>query len=631
MEKEKGKPAGAGRVLRVYMRYIKRHWLLLSAIIVTGVLLQAANLAAPLYLRQFFNTLSTAPSTSPTTMHALTTTLALIGLMWLISWLMSRLQDTANTFYEVRVMEDLYADSFSYLLEHSYGFFISNFAGTLTHRVSRFVRSFESISDTILTQFLPTFLFVSGAIGVLYLRSHVLGAILGVWAVLFILFQIYIAKIRQPSRTARAEADTKVTGTLADAISNHSTIMQFAGTSYEKGVLAGVVGIWRTATLRSWLVDGWTWGAIGLFVVAIQVGLLYGAIIYWQEGLLTVGDFVLIQSYLIGTFNQLMGIGFQLRRFYDAFAEAGEMVEILDKPHEITDKPDAKPLVVTGANIIFDDVSFSFTNVRGVLEYFNLDIPGGQKVALVGPSGAGKSTLTRLLLRMFDVKGGRIVIDGQDIREVTQESLRRAISFVPQEPILFHRSLMENIRYGREEASDAEVIEAAKKAYCNEFITQLPEQYNTLVGERGVKLSGGERQRVAIARAILKNAPILVLDEATSSLDSESESYIQKALDVLMQDKTVIVIAHRLSTIMKMDRIVVLERGAVVATGTHLELLRERGLYHKLWSIQAGGFIQDDEANGERVKDEDSLSSDSKTDEEDTDKEREAPLAPKQN
>jgi ATP-binding cassette subfamily B protein len=267
------------------------------------------------------------------------------------------------------------------------------------------------------------------------------------------------------------------------------------------------------------------------------------------------------------------------------------MVQILDRPHEITDKPGAKPLTVTDAKIVFQDVSFSFTDAREVLEDFSIAIPGGQKVALVGPSGAGKSTLTRLLLRMFDVKGGKITIDGADIRDIGQESLRRAISFVPQEPVLFHRTLMENIRYGKPDATDAEVIEAARKAHCHEFIEDLPEKYGTFVGERGVKLSGGERQRVAIARAILKNAPILVLDEATSSLDSRSEMLIQQALDVLMRGKTVLVIAHRLSTIMKMDRILVLEHGAIVADGTHAELLAQNGLYANLWSIQAGGFL----------------------------------------
>ena len=218
-------------------------------------------------------------------------------------------------------------------------------------------------------------------------------------------------------------------------------------------------------------------------------------------------------------------------------------------------------------------------------------------MALVGPSGAGKSTITKLLLRFFEVKSGTIEIDGQNISRVTQESLRNAISFVPQEPVLFHRSLLDNIRYGRCNATDEEVIEAARKAHCHEFIEKLPLKYETLVGERGVKLSGGERQRVAIARALLKDAPILVLDEATSSLDSESESLIQDALRVLMEGKTVIVIAHRLSTIMKMDRIMVLKDGAVIADGTHGELLEGGGLYHTLWNIQAGGFMVDQEGD----------------------------------
>jgi ATP-binding cassette subfamily B protein len=259
---------------------------------------------------------------------------------------------------------------------------------------------------------------------------------------------------------------------------------------------------------------------------------------------------------------------------------------------------DAKDLMVSEGKIDFKDIVFYFTKERQILENFNLSIQPREKIALVGPSGAGKSTITKLLLRMYDVIQGEITIDSQNIAAVTQESLRNAVAFVPQEPILFHRSLMENIRYGRRDASDEEVIEAAKKAHCHEFISEFPAGYETYVGERGVKLSGGERQRVAIARAILKDAPILVLDEATSSLDSESESLIQEALDFLMEHKTVITIAHRLSTIMKMDRIVVVEQGRVAAEGTHDELLRDtNGLYHKLWSIQAGGFMQDEDAN----------------------------------
>jgi ABC-type multidrug transport system fused ATPase/permease subunit len=267
------------------------------------------------------------------------------------------------------------------------------------------------------------------------------------------------------------------------------------------------------------------------------------------------------------------------------------MVELLEMPHDVQDITTATPLNVDKGRVTFRDVDFYFHETRPVLTRFNFAIESGEKVALVGPSGAGKTTITKLLLRLYDLKAGALEIDGQNIAHVTQDSLRNAIAFVPQEPVLFHRTLMDNIRYGRRDATDEEVIEAAKQAHCHEFIATLPQGYQTFVGERGVKLSGGERQRVAIARAILKNAPILVLDEATSSLDSESESLIQDALKTLMKGKTVIVIAHRLSTIMNMDRIVVMDGGSIVDQGTHAELLTKDGLYQKLWSIQAGGFL----------------------------------------
>ena len=329
-------------------------------------------------------------------------------------------------------------------------------------------------------------------------------------------------------------------------------------------------------------------------MLIIQIVLFYIATIYWGRGELTVGDFVLMQAYLITTFNRLVSINRTLRRFYDALADAQEFVAILEEPHGIQDVPNAPQLVVPQGAVDFKDVTFHFNAQQPILKSLNLSIRPGEKVALVGPSGAGKSTITKLLLRFYDVSGGAIEIDGQEIAKVTQDSLREAIAFVPQEPILFHRTLMENIRYGRRDATDEEVIEAAKQAHCHEFILGLKYQYETYVGERGVKLSGGERQRVAIARAILKDAPILILDEATSSLDSESESLIQDSLKTLMQGKTVLVIAHRLSTIMNMDRIVVIEGGDIVADGTHQELLAQGGLYQKLWSIQAGGFLKDE-------------------------------------
>ena len=325
----------------------------------------------------------------------------------------------------------------------------------------------------------------------------------------------------------------------------------------------------------------------------LVLGLMYLAIRMWQKGILTVGDFILIQTYVLNIVSRIWDFGRIVQHMYEDFADADEMTKILNTPHEIVDIPKAKGLSVKTGNIIFDKISFYYHNTRPVFKNFNLNISPKEKVALVGPSGAGKTTIVKLILRMYELSSGKITIDNQDIAKVTQESLWKNISMVPQDPILFHRSLMENIRYGKPVAKDREVILAAKLAHCHEFISGFPDGYNTYVGERGVKLSGGERQRVAIARAILRNAPVLVLDEATSSLDSESEHYIQDALAHLMRDKTVIVIAHRLSTIMKMDRIVVIDGGKIVEEGTHKQLLENKsGHYYKLWNFQAGGFIQ---------------------------------------
>ncbi|MDO8522118.1 MAG: ABC transporter ATP-binding protein [bacterium] len=615
----KRKYATSVQVLRTYYKSVIRYPLYIFLVFVGVIGLQVADLAAPWFLKEFFNLLA-SQTPDAAIVSRLLSIIVIVALIWLASWAMRRLQDFSNIQLESRVMTDLFSNAFEYLIGHSYNFFTSNFAGSLTHRVSKFARAFEVMFDAVVIQFFPTFLFVCGAVTVLYIRNHTLGLALGVWSVLFMTFQIYVAKLRQPVRAARAEADTRITGALADSISNHPTIMLFSGARHELGLFNTVVDVWRKATMRSWFTDNLIWSGIGFFMIVIEVGLMWGATVYWGRGLLSIGDFVLIQAYLMTTFDRLVSINRELRRFYDALADSSEMVYILEQKHEVSDARGALPLKISEGEIEFNDINFSFSSEKSLLVGLNLRIAPKEKVGLVGPSGAGKSTITKLLLRMFDVRGGSISIDGQSIAAVTQDSLREAIAFVPQEPVLFHRPLMENIRYGRRDASDAEVIEAARKAHCNEFILGLPEKYQSYVGERGVKLSGGERQRVAIARAILKNAPILLLDEATSSLDSESEALIQDALETLMKDKTVIVIAHRLSTIMKMDRIIVLEKGGVVAEGTHQQLLEDKGLYQKLWKIQAGGFR--DEPPPEEV-DVDEIES------EEEDKEKEPPKIPK--
>lgn len=586
--------ASAGSVFRVYWQHTHRYPGLLIMVVVSTVLIQAGELATPLYLRQFFNTIVTAVP-SDTAVNNLIQLVLVIGAISLGVWVVRRSFGFGLMYFELHIMRDLLDSGFGGLIRHSYNFFISRFAGSLTHKVNKFSRAYETMADSIILQFIPTLLFVGGAVVILYLRHASLGIALGLWAVVFVSFQLFVARKRQPLRNARAEWETLTTGALADAIGNHATITLFSGLKHEDKLLGTYTRRWYEAAKRAWNADEWIWAGLGLLMLTIQIGLLWGATILWQQGAVTVGDFVLIQAYLLTTFERLVSINRELRRFYDAFADASEMVALLEEPQEIVDIPNAEPLIVREGRIEFHNVGFAFNANVPIFRAFNLGIAPGEKVALVGPSGAGKSTVTRLLLRLFDVQSGAILIDGNDIRTVTQESLRDAIAFVPQDPILFHRTLMENIRYGNRTASDEEVIEAAKQAHCHEFIVALSDGYNTFVGERGVKLSGGERQRVAIARAILKDAPILLLDEATSSLDSESEALIQDALEKLMKKKTVIAIAHRLSTIMKMDRIFVMQDGTIVSEGSHADLVRGGGLYQKLWSIQAGGFLQEDE------------------------------------
>ncbi|MDQ1300066.1 MAG: ATP-binding cassette, subfamily bacterial [Patescibacteria group bacterium] len=576
-----------------YFTAAKKYPLVFSLIFIGSLVIELSGVVAPLFIKQFIDRIATGDISDAAITSLLLVLLSYSGIVF-IGWIGRRIQMISLMNLEARVMVDLYNKAFAYLIGHSHDFFTKNFAGSLQRRVSRYAQSFESVLDIFTFGFFSTGVFAIGVIVVLTQRNLFLGLGLLVWTVVFIWIQTMMTRWRQPLRVARSAEESNVTGVLSDSVSNQSTISLFAANTHERGILGSALDKWYRATMRSWNADAWIMGVQGLLAIAIEIAILAGSVLLWREGLLTVGDFVLIQVYILTLIDRVWGIGNSMRRLFSAFADANEMIEIFNTKHSVEDVKGARPLLVDKGEIQMEGVSFAFSEERTILSDFNLQVQAGEKVALVGPSGAGKSTVTKLLLRMYDVTGGSIRVDGQDISQVTQESLRATISFVPQEPILFHRSLKDNIRYGRPDATDEEVIEAAKKAHCHEFIVSLAEGYETHVGERGVKLSGGERQRVAIARAILKNAPILILDEATSALDSESEALIQDALRVLMEGKTVIVIAHRLSTIMTMDRIIVIEGGKIAAEGTHDELVTHTGgLYQKLWSIQAGGFVND--------------------------------------
>jgi len=594
METEKKKkPARSMPVIRDYFKAAAKYPLIFSLIFVGSLVIEFAGVISPLFIKQFIDRIATGDMSDAAITGLLLVLVSYSGVVFM-GWIGRRIQMISLMNLEARVMVDLYNKAFAYLIGHSHDFFTKNFAGSLQRRVSRYAQSFESVLDIFTFGFFSTGVFAIGVIVVLTQRNLYLGLGLLVWTLVFIWIQTVMTRWRQPLRVARSAEESNVTGVLSDSVSNQSTISLFAANVHERNILGTALDKWYRATMRSWNADAWIMGVQGLLAIAIEIAILAGSVLLWRQGLLTVGDFVLIQVYILALIDRVWGIGNSMRRLFSAFADANEMIEIFNTKHSVEDVPGASPLEVQKGEIRMEAVSFGFNDERVVLLDFSLTVSAGEKVALVGPSGAGKSTVTKLLLRMYDVTGGSIRVDGQDISQVTQESLRANISFVPQEPILFHRSLKDNIRYGRPDATDEEVIDAAKKAHCHEFIASLPEGYETHVGERGVKLSGGERQRVAIARAILKNAPILILDEATSALDSESEAFIQDALRILMEGKTVIVIAHRLSTIMTMDRIVVIEGGKIAAEGTHDELVTHKGgLYQKLWSIQAGGFLDD--------------------------------------
>ncbi len=576
-----------GRIFKVFFDESKKYpflFLVIFFCLIAGSIISAV---APLYYKDFFDALTNEGATR----------IAFDALIWglglkAVGWFLWRPISLISNWIQTKIMANLSNKAFTNILQHTYEFFTNSFVGSLTRKVNRFSTAYETIFDQLAYSLVPLFVTTCAMLVIIFSRSKVIGLAVLIWFIILLYLNYLAIKWKQKYEEERAAADTKVGGILSDTLTNSTTIKLFSAFAHEGGIYGSAIEALRKIRLFTWNINEAMRAVQGFLTIAIEIVVMVASFKLYQQGILTIGDFILFQTYILSLSSSLWGFGWVLKALYQAFADAKEMVEIIDTPFGVQDVPDAKTLQITEGKIVFEDVVFNFNETRTVLDKMSFSIGEKEKVAFVGSSGAGKTTITKLLFRFYDVTSGLITIDGQNIAHITQESLRNAIALVPQEPILFHRSLMDNIRYGRRDATDEEVYEAAKKAHCHEFISALSEGYETLVGERGVKLSGGERQRVAIARAILKNAPILILDEATSSLDSESEHLIQDALKVLMEGKTVIVIAHRLSTIMTMDRIMVIEDGVVRAQGTHAELLKKDELYKKLWSIQVGGFLQ---------------------------------------
>ena len=570
----------------------KRKWVFFCIVVVFSSRVFFGEIVIPLYFKKIIDIFSKGLGSPEIVSYDIYKLLFIIIGIHILVFFIARIIKFVLLKFEVDVIRDLRNFAFQKIENHSQTFFANTFAGSLVTKARRFVGGFEITFEIFLYNFLKFFVILTSVFVVLIYQSQIISLVFGIWVVVHMAIVSFLVKRKVAYDLSEAEQDSRISGRLADVFSNILAVKFFSARSKEIDSFGKYTAEGAKRSKKASFMGAKIDLIQHLLIICVQGITLYLVITLWLQGQISTGTVVLIETYMVIVSNNLWEFGNSLTRFMKSIADMQEMVDIFEIIPDILDPKNPEALKMKEGRIIFHNVSFKYQMGEEVLTDFNLDIKPGERVGIVGHSGAGKSTITKLLLRFNDITEGSITIDGQDIRNVTQDDLRSVISYVPQEPILFHRPIKENINYGKIDASQEEVIDVAIKAHADDFISKLPKGYDTLVGERGVKLSGGERQRVAIARAMLKDSPILMLDEATSSLDSISESYIQDAFTELMKGKTTIVIAHRLSTIQKMDKIIVLDKGKIVEEGTHKELLSKDGLYADLWNHQTGGFLQ---------------------------------------
>jgi ATP-binding cassette subfamily B protein len=487
-------------------------------------------------------------------------------------------------------MKDMTDEAFKRVQSFSADWHADNFAGATVRRLSRAMWGYDVVTDAALIWFGPAAIVLVGLCVMMAVRWPIVGLFAFAVTTLYIVSNVVLTSLyARPMNLRSVALDSRIGGAIADSISSNATVKAFGAEPREDARLSGVTEMWRTTTIKTWnrFTDLWLWH--NLLLVILQAGLTGLLVWQWSIGRADAGDIAFaITSFMLMT-GYLRNIGDNIRMAQRGLDDSEDVARYATMAPQVVDAPDARPFRSELGEIVFDRVTFRYKSAEQPLyDNFTLRIAPGERVALVGPTGAGKSTFVKLIQRLYDLQGGQILVDGQDIAKVSQGSLRRAIAVVPQDPALFHRTLAENIAYSRPGATEDEVVLAAKRARAHDFISRLPAGYRTLVGERGVKLSGGERQRVAIARAFLADAPILVLDEATSSLDVETERQVQAAMEELMVGRTTIVIAHRLSTIRGADRILVFEDGRIVEEGRHADLVKQGGAYARLHAVTEG-------------------------------------------
>ena len=552
----------------------------------------AGNILVPYAVKAIMD--GVAHSSGRPVLEALHGPLLLLAGLALAEILFSRASGAVLIIIGPRLRQNTTKSLYTYLQYHSVRYFSNHFAGGLAHRISETAISVNHTIWSVLCDFWPITVTFAVSITLLLGVHQGLGLFVAGWVLTYILISYWLATRCQPYAQSFAATRSLVNGKIVDAVTNILNAKLFARLDYERQYLDGFLETEVKAARRTfWYMERVRWFQF-ISAAALKLGTVFYALTLWEGGLIGVGDFTMSIGLALLIINDARNLSRRFLEFFEYVGNVANGVSTIVGPHEIVDTPGAKPLRVTQGRIEFRQIKFGYDQEQPVFDGLNVVIEPGQRVGLVGFSGSGKSTFVSLMLRNFEPQGGQILIDDTNIERVTLDSLHEQISLIPQDPSLFHRSLKENIGYGKLRADDADIANAARMAHADEFIQNMSEGYDSLVGERGVKLSGGQRQRIAIARVMLKDAPILIFDEATSSLDSVTEKTIQENLDRAMGRKTVIAIAHRLSTIAHLDRILVFDKGRIVEDGSHDELLLQQGCYYRLWSMQAGGFLPEE-------------------------------------
>ena len=577
-------------VLGFTFRYWGRQPLRIVVIVALALLSAVADVLTPMYAGRLVDAVASGAAGDQLAWNAAITAFWLLVALGVGGTLLRQAVFQNIITFTLKMMNGIASNAFYRVQRFSTDWHANSFAGSTVRKITRGMWAVDLLNDTLLVALLPSVVMLVGATALLGAHWPLMGLVVGLGSVLYIAVTatLSLAYVAPAARLGNAW-DTRMGGALADAVSCNAVVKAFGAETREEARLDRVIDKWRRRTRRTWIRATFNGGIQGAMLVAMQASILGASLLLWSRNQASVGDITFTLTMFFVLQGYLRDVGMHIRNLQRSVNDMEELVSLEKQPLGVEDRPGAGAIAVTAGEIRFEDVTFRYGSHHTALyDRFSVRIAPGERVGLVGHSGSGKTTFIKLIQRLYDVNGGRITIDGQDIAQVKQASLRNQIAIVQQEPVLFHRTLAENIAYARPGASQADIEQAARLASAHDFIMALPKGYDTLVGERGVKLSGGERQRVAIARAFLADAPILILDEATSSLDSESEVLIQRAMDRLMEGRTTLVVAHRLSTVRALDRLLVMDHGRVIEEGSHDALIRLKGgLYRRLFERQA--------------------------------------------